>query len=116
MNKPDDLEERFRQLEQEVMKNRPPAGEPNKRAEPEVVGMQQGVETAKQGLAGLVEWINSLTGPVKVIAIVVLGLITFSLLNFVFKAVMAIISISIMALVGYVLYKLFFESNNPKTP
>jgi hypothetical protein len=114
MNQQDDLEERFRQLEQEVMKNRAPGTEPNKRAEPEIVGIQQGVETAKQGLAGLIEWVNSLTGPVKVIAIVVLGLIAFSLLNFVFKAVMAVISISIMALVGYVLYKLFFEpSKNP---
>jgi hypothetical protein len=110
MSQTDNLEERFRELEREVMGKQAKANpEPDKRAEPEFVAVEQGVEAAKTGLGSLIAWVNSLTGATKVAAIVVIGLVAFTLLNFVFKLVTAAISIGIMALVGFILYKVFFE-------
>lgn len=110
MSQTDNLEERFRELEREVMGKQAKANpEPDKRAEPEFVAVGQSVEAAKTGLGSLIAWVNSLTGATKVAAIVVIGLVAFTLLNFVFKLVTAAISIGILALVGFVLYKVFFE-------
>jgi hypothetical protein len=117
MSNPNDIEERFRQLEREVnAKSEPPL----KRAEPDK-NAQNGspfgvdginVDTAKSGLSKLISWINSLTGPTKVIAIAVVGIIAFTILNILFKAVMAAISLGIMALVVFVLYKVFFQAGS----
>jgi len=112
MSQPDNLEDRFRELEREVMGKQQANNQhqaPDKRAEPEFVAVGQGVEAAKTGLGSLITWVNSLTGATKVAAIVVIGLVAFTILNFVFKLVTAAISIGIMALVGFILYKVFFE-------
>jgi type IV secretory pathway VirB6-like protein len=116
MSQTDNLEERFRELEREVMGNKQANSQqpsqphnPDKRAEPEFVAVSQGVDAAKTSLASLIDWVNSLTGATKVAAIVVIGLVAFTLLNFVFKLVTAAISIGILALVGFILYKVFFE-------
>jgi len=109
MSQTDNLEERFRELEREVMGKQKANPEPDKRAEPEFAAVGQSVEAAKTGLGSLIAWVNSLTGATKVAAIVVIGLVAFTLLNFVFKLVTAAISIGIMALVGFILYKVFFE-------
>jgi hypothetical protein len=113
MSQPDNLEERFRELEREVMGNKQQASgqtqDPNKRAEPERIAIGQSVDAAKTGLGSLVAWVNSLTGATKVAAIVVIGLVSFTILSFIFKLVTAAISIGIMALVGFILYKVFFE-------
>ena len=120
MSQTDNLEERFRELEREVMGKQANSQQPSqphnpdKRAEPEFVAVSQGVDAAKTGLASLIDWVNSLTGATKVAAIVVIGLVAFTLLNFVFKLVTAAISIGIMALVGFILYKVFFEPNSTK--
>ena len=118
MSQTDNLEERFRELEREVMGNKQQATsqphDPNKRAEPEFVAVGQGVEVAKTSLGSLVTWVNSLTGATKIAAIVVIGLVSFTILSFVFKLVTAAISIGIMALVGFILYKVFFESTPAK--
>lgn len=114
MSQTDNLEERFRELEREVMgkqqTNKQPH-EPDKRAEPEFVAVSQGVDAAKTSLSSLIDWVNSLTGATKIAAIVVIGLVAFTILNFVFKLVTAAISIGILALVGFILYKVFFEPN-----
>jgi hypothetical protein len=113
MSQTDNLEERFRELEREVMGNKQQASsqthDPNKRAEPEFVAVGQSVEAAKTGLGSLIAWVNSLTGATKVAAIVAIGLVSFTILSFVFKLVSLAISIGIMALVGFILYKVFFE-------
>ena len=116
MSQTDNLEERFRELEREVMGNKQQSKspEPDKRAEPEFVAVGQSVDAAKTSLSSLIAWVNSLTGATKVAAIVVIGLVSFSILSFVFKLVTAAISIGIMALVGFILYKVFFESTPPK--
>lgn len=116
MSQTDNIEERFRELEREVMGKQAnnQSQDPNKRAEPEFVAIGQGVDTAKTGLSSLITWVNSLTGATKIAAIVVLGLVAFTILNFVFKLVTAAISIGIMALVGFILYKVFFESSAKK--
>ncbi len=123
-NSPDDLEQRFRQLEREV--DRAFTGDRLKSADPEAESQQQPttngnpvesgqtlVDSAKAGGMELLRWINGLTGPVKVVAVIALGLAVFSILNFVFRLVVAAISVGIMALVGYVLYKLFFAPTAP---
>jgi hypothetical protein len=121
MSQTDNLEERFRELEREVMGNKQANSQqpsqphnPDKRAEPEFVAVSQGVDAAKISLGSLIDWVNSLTGATKVAAIVVIGLIAFTILNFVFKLVTAAISIGIMVLVGFILYKVFFEPNSTK--
>ena len=122
MSQTDNLEERFRELEREVMGNKQansqqpsqPHNNPDKRAEPEFVAVSQGVDAAKISLGSLIDWVNSLTGATKVAAIVVIGLVAFTILNFVFKLVTAAISIGIMVLVGFILYKVFFEPNSTK--
>ena len=117
MSQTDSLEERFRELEREVMSNKqqPTSDNPNKRAEPEFVAVGQGVDVAKNSLGGLIGWVNGLTGATKVVATVVIGLVAFTILSFVFKLITAAISIGIMALVGFILYKVFFESSPKNT-
>lgn len=125
-NSPDDLEQRFRQLEREV--DRAFTGDRMKSADPEAEPQQQPttngnavdsgqtlVDSAKAGGMELLRWINGLTGPVKVVAVIALGIAVFSILNFVFRIVVAAISVGIMALVGYVLYKLFFAPTPPSS-
>jgi type IV secretory pathway VirB6-like protein len=116
MSQTDNIEERFRELEREVMGKQASSQpqDPNKRAEPEFVAIGQSVDTAKTGLSSLISSVNSLTGATKVAAIAVLGLVAFTILNFVFKLVAAAISIGIMALVGFILYKVFFEPSSTK--
>ncbi|AFY69708.1 hypothetical protein Pse7367_1417 [Thalassoporum mexicanum PCC 7367] len=120
MSNPDDLEARFRKLEQEVYAaGRPKANEPIKRAEPgrksndnstgAGSGFETGVTTAKSWMSDLVSWINDLTGVTKIVAIVVVGVVAFGLLSFVFRLVTAAISLAIMAAVIYILYKVFLE-------
>jgi hypothetical protein len=120
MSQTDNLEERFRELEREVMGNKQQANsqmhDPNKRAEPEFVAVGQGVDAAKTSLSSLITWVNGLTGATKVAAIVVIGLVAFTILNFVFKLLTAAISIGIMALVGLILYKVFFEPSAASKP
>ncbi len=114
MSQTDNLEERFRELEREVMGKQQAnkqTHEPDKRAEPEFVAVSQGVDAAKTSLSSLIDWVNSLTGATKIAAIVVIGLVAFTILKFVFTLVTAAISIGILALVGFILYKVFFEPN-----
>lgn len=117
MSQTDNLEERFRELEREVMGKQQANSQthnPDKRAEPEFVAVSQGVDVAKTGFSSLIAWVNNLTGAAKVAAIVMIGLVAFAILNFVFKLVSFAISIGIMALVGFILYKVFFEPSPTK--
>lgn len=117
MSQTDNLEERFRELEREVMGKQANSQQPSqphnpdKRAEPEFVAVSQGVDAAKTGLASLIDWVNNLTGASKVAAIVVIGLVAFTIVSFVFKLISLAISLGILALVGFILYKVFFEPN-----
>lgn len=118
MSQTDNLEERFRELEREVMGNKQQTNnqsyDPNKRAEPEFVAVTQASDAAKANVGSLINWVNKLTGATKVAAIIVIGLVSFTILSFVFKLVTAAISIGIMALVGFILYKVFFASSSTK--
>ena len=119
MSQPDNLEERFRELEREVMGNKQPASgqthDPNKRAEPERIAIGQSVEAAKTSLGSLIAWVNSLTGVTKIAAIIVIGLISFKLLTIVFELVSAAIALGLLALIGFILYKVFFEPSATKS-
>ena len=118
MSQTDNLEERFRELEREVMGNKQQINnqsyDPNKRAEPEFVAVTQASDAAKANVGSLINWVNKLTGATKVAAIIVIGLVSFTILSFVFKLVTAAISIGITALVGFILYKVFFASSSTK--
>ena len=111
MSQPNNLEERFRELEREVMGKQQANSQthiPDKRAEPEFVAVGQSVDAAKTGLGSLIAWVNSLTGATRIAAIIVIGLVSFKLLSIVFELVTAAISLGILALVGFILYKVFF--------
>lgn len=99
MNQPDDLQEKMRQMEQEVYRS--------VRIEPPLKSADPAVQSG--GLNGLYQWINGLNGVAKVAAVVVLGLIAFAVISFVLKLVWAAISLSVIAVIIYVLYKVFFE-------
>jgi hypothetical protein len=115
MSQPDNLEERFRELEREVMGKQQASSQsqfPDKRAEPEYAAVGQSVEAAKTSFGSLFTWVNSLTGATKIVAIIVIGLVSFKLLSIVFELVTAVISLGILALVGFILYKVFFKSTD----
>lgn len=111
MSNSDDLEERFRQMEREVNSK---FESPTKSADPVKSEFNQTsnntVETAKTTVSGLVNWINSLTGVTKIVAIAVVGIITFTIVKFLVNLVAAAISLVFMFAIAYLLYKLFFES------
>jgi hypothetical protein len=114
MSQSSDIEERLRQMEQELNSPQQP---PMKSADPAQTQFNQASETvvgtAKLGAAGLVSWINGLTGVVKIGAIAVVGILTFSVVKFVVSLAAAAISLVFMVGIIYVSYKLFFE---PKPP
>jgi uncharacterized membrane protein len=117
MSNSDDLEERFRQLEREVNNK---FETPMKSANPFKSEFNQAsentVETAKTSLSGLVNWINSLTGVTKIIAIAVVGILTFAIVKFLVNIVAAAVSLAFMLAIAYVLYKVFFETpSSPKS-
>ncbi len=118
MSSIDDLDERFRQLENEVnAKTNAQTNETMRRAEPERRDETPlDASAVKYSLASLVGWINGLTGATKVVAIAVVGVIAISLIGFVLKLVSLAITLGIVAVVGYVLYKVFFESNSSEKP
>lgn len=95
----DSIEERFRQLEQEV------AGVISDSAPPKIA----------KGWQGLTIWVNGLTGTTKIAAVAVIGLAAFVVLNFLLKTVMAILSLAIMGMIAYVLWQIFFTSNKENT-
>ncbi len=112
----DDLEERFRQMEREVNSK---FETPMKSADPFKSEFNQvsenTVETAKTSLSGLVGWINSLKGVTKIVAIAVVGILTFTLVKFLVNLVAAAVSLAFMLAIGYILYKVFFETkSSPK--
>lgn len=114
MSSIDDLDERFRQLENEVNAK---TNETMRRAEPERRDETPiDASAVKYSLASLIVWINGLTGATKVVAIAVVGLVAISLIGFVLKLVSLAITLAIVAVVGYVLYKVFFESKSSEKP
>ncbi|NJK59622.1 MAG: hypothetical protein HC918_04355 [Oscillatoriales cyanobacterium SM2_1_8] len=102
----DDLEARFRELEREVGANPPPT---RPMPQPEAASVTGAIAQGWQGLTG---WIHGLTGPAKIVAIVVVGLLAFKLLSFFLNLLSTLISLGLLAGVAYVLYKVF----GPKQP
>ncbi len=100
----DDLESRFRELERQVGASAPPPPSANESAD--VTG------AIAQGWRGLTGWIDGLSGPAKIVAIVVVGLLAFKLLSFFLNLLSTLISLGILAAVVYALYKIF----GPKQP
>lgn len=119
MSTKDELEERFRALEREVYadpKNQPPlkSADPNAQQSKEDFKPQiPDLESAKSALSGVVSWVNGLTGATRIAAIVIVGIIAFSIISFLLRLVWQAISLGVMALVIYVLYKVFFAPNPP---
>ncbi len=115
MNGLDDIEEKFRRLEREVnevkeeITSEQPGQQSPQNPNPGIVG------AFKTSLADLVRWINGMTGASKVVAVVVLGLLVFTVIGFVLKLVTAAISLAILAAVVWILYKFFFEANPPSS-
>jgi len=98
----DDLESRFRELEREVGASAPPPPD-------ESANVTGAIARGWQGLTG---WIDGLSGPAKIVAIVVVGLLAFKLLSFFLNLLSTLISLGILAAVVYVLYKVL----GPKQP
>ncbi len=120
MSNTDDLEERFRQMEREINnKFETPLETPLKSADPLKSSFnrtsEHTVTTAKNSVSGLVNWLNSLTGITKIVAISVVGIITFTVVKILVNIVAAGVSLLFMLAIAYLLYKLFFEtkSSNP---
>ncbi|NJK35534.1 MAG: hypothetical protein HC919_11610 [Oscillatoriales cyanobacterium SM2_2_1] len=95
----DSMEERFRQLEQEV------ATAISDSAPPKVA----------KGWQRLTIWVNGLTGTTKIAAVIMIGLAAFAVLNFLLKTVMAILSLAVMGVIAYILWQVFFASNKENT-
>ena len=104
-NQPDEIEDRFRQLEQEVYAKN--SSEPAKRAEPE-----SGAAMSGFSIQSLFSWIDQQTGVTKIVAIAVLGIGGFMVLSFLFKLVSLAISLAIFSIVAFVLYKIFFDKSS----
>jgi hypothetical protein len=115
MNGLDDIEEKFRRLEREVEGVKQEIdSDPQERQSPQTAS--PGILGAfKSSLSDLVRWINGMTGASKVVAVVVLGLLVFTVIGFVLKLVTAAISLAVLAAVVWILYKFFFEANSPKS-
>ncbi len=115
MNGLDDIEEKFRRLEREVngVKEEISSDRPEQQSSQSPGSGILG--SFKTSLADLVRWINGMTGTSKVVAVVVLGLLVFTVIGFVLKLVTAAISLAILAAVVWVLYKFFFEANPPRS-
>jgi hypothetical protein len=98
MNRPDEFAEKFRQMEQEVYRS---AGlePPLKSADPQA---QSG------GIRGIYNWVSNLSGIAKVVAVVVIGMIAFAIISFVLKLLWAAFTLAMLAIIVYVLYKVFF--------
>jgi hypothetical protein len=108
-NKPDEVEERFRQLEQEVYTKSPTNKEPLKRAETDQNPPNSPGITFS--LSSVISWVDRQTGATKIAAIAVLGIGGFMILSFLFKLVSLAISLAIFSLVAFILYKVFFEKS-----
>jgi hypothetical protein len=103
MNYPDDFSEQLRQMEREMYRA---AGlePPLKSADPQV---QAG------GVGGIYHWVSSLKGIAKVAAVVIIGIIAFAIVSFVLKLLWAAITLAMLAVIVYVLYKVFFTPTSP---
>jgi hypothetical protein len=115
-NQPDNIEEKFRQLEREVQgdSGKYKAAEPLKRAEPSTERIDSPANSSVS-IPGLFSWVNQQTGVTKLVAIAVLGIGGFIALSFLFKLVSFAISLAIFGVVVFILYKLFFEKS-PSDP
>jgi len=98
MNRPDEFAEKFRQMEQEVYRS---AG-----LEPPLKSADPNVQSA--GILGIYNWISNLNGVAKVVAVVVIGIIAFAIISFVLKLLWAAFTLAMLAIIVYVLYKVFF--------
>jgi ABC-type multidrug transport system fused ATPase/permease subunit len=99
MSNPNDFQDRMRQIEQEMYRS---AGvePPLKSADP----------TARSfDVQSIYGWVNSLTGVAKVVAVVIIGIIAFAVVSFILKLVWAAFTLAMLAVIVFVLYKVFFE-------
>ncbi|MGQ9867101.1 MAG: hypothetical protein ACUVSQ_12630 [Pseudanabaenaceae cyanobacterium] len=99
----DDLEARFRALEQEVGAAPPPNSAPP----PPPASTHVITGAIARGWQGVTGWIHSLNGPAKIAAILVVGLLAFKLLSFFLNLLSPLISLGIFAAVAYIRYKVF---------
>lgn len=80
----EDLEQKLRQLEREA--------------------------TSQSQNSPLISAVNQLTGWKKIVVVVIIGLVLFTILRLVVNLLVALATIVIFGLVVYVLYKLFFRT------
>ncbi len=98
MTRPDDFAEKLRQLEQEAYRS---AG-----LEPPLKSADPAVQSS--GLRGVYSWVSNLNGIAKVAAVVLLGIIAFAVISFVLKLLWAAITLAMLVVIIYVLYRVFF--------
>jgi len=111
-NQPDNIEDRFRQLEREMQSDsdKYKVAEPLKRAEPGTVPSNSPVS-----VQGVFSWVDRQTGVTKLVAIALLGIGGFMILSFLFRLINLAISLAIFSIVIFILYKLFLDKT-PTTP
>ncbi|MGB3695345.1 MAG: hypothetical protein WA865_22370 [Spirulinaceae cyanobacterium] len=107
MNSPErpDLEQRFKELEREVNQTSSTSG--NKSTEVESSLPRHDEFSLEQTFERLQTWFQGLPTIAKVAVAVVAAMIGFSLLNTVLKVVTSLLSLAIMGVVLYLLYKFF---------
>jgi hypothetical protein len=106
-NKPDEIEDRFRQLEQEIYTRTEVNSEPVKRAETD-----RDSPISSFSIQSIFSWIDQQTGVTKIAAIAVFGIGGFMILSFLFKLISWAISLAIFSVVLFVLYKIFFDKSS----
>ncbi len=100
-----DLESRLQELERQI-DNSPSVLEVNQKRE-ETSQPQKNSQNLERFLVSIQQWFNSLPTPGKLAVIVVGVIIGFSLLNSVLRLVSSLLSVAILGVVLYVLYKIF---------
>lgn len=100
MSDPNDFQEHIRQLERELHSTR---------------GSEPPLRSADPELTRVYRWVNSLTGVSKVMAVVVIGIVSFIVIGFFLQLLWQAITLGVFIAICYVLWKLFFD-NSPSSP
>ena len=100
-----DLESRLQELERQI-DNSPSVLEVHQKQE-ETSQSQKNSQSLDKFLGSIQQWFNSLPTPGKLVVIVVGVIIGFSLLNSVLRLVSSLLSVAILGVILYVLYKIF---------
>jgi hypothetical protein len=107
-----DYDRRLQELEAELDKDQPLPSVETQPGQP----LQRNVNRtqAESVLNRVVNWYNSLPTPGKIAVVAIAALVSFSVLKSVFQLVTSLISLAILGVVLYLVYKFFVTPQSPK--